>query len=116
MSPWKFCLITSALWSCSTPLPQDALADEPRYSNDVESPPFAHDHDHAHRHDFGTCYASCDELRENCIRDFYRRFGDWHSRRHHSWEELHGHDVYRHCERRFDICINGCRDTRWWDR
>lgn len=64
-----------------------------------------------HRRGYRACYSYCDELRDNCIRRYDRGYDD--ERRGDRHHDSYG---YRRCERRFDFCIEQCRDTRWRNR
>ena len=70
-----------------------------------------------HRHGYGSCYAYCDDVRDECLRHSYRGYDDdGHGGRgrDHRWDEHHGHnDAYRYCDQRFNYCLNSCRDSRW---
>jgi hypothetical protein len=57
------------------------------------------------RRGFHGCYSYCDEVRERCERRIYRG--------HRRWDDRHYGNAYRRCERRFDFCVQVCRDTRW---
>jgi hypothetical protein len=63
------------------------------------------------------CYSYCDEIRDSCMRRYYRGYDGGHRRDRHRWDDRRNwNDGYRRCERRFDYCIDACRDTRWRDR
>jgi hypothetical protein len=59
----------------------------------------------------------CDDQRNDCMRRYYDRYDDWHRGDRRRWDRRrHWNDGYRVCERRFDYCINVCRDSRWDNR
>lgn len=90
MTPWTHMLafVATAL-SCTTPL--DAHRPEPR-----------------------DCYASCTTLRNDCIRRYLHGANTWPWTRHgRTNRRFVWDDAYRTCERRFDLCIDACRDRRW---
>ncbi len=69
------------------------------------------------RRGYGGCYGYCDNLRDDCMRRHFRGYGEWRGRRGNRWDRRYGwSDAYRRCERRFDVCIDVCRDSRWRNR
>lgn len=70
-----------------------------------------------HRRGYRGCYSYCDDQRDDCMRRYYRGYDDWHRGDRRRWDRRrHGDNAYRRCERRFDYCIDVCRDSRWRDR
>lgn len=71
-----------------------------------------------HRYGYRTCYAYCDDIRDACMRRYYRGgYDTWRGGGRHRWESRHRrHDGYRRCERRFDYCLDSCRNDRLRDR
>ncbi len=70
-----------------------------------------------HRRGYIGCYSYCDDLRNSCMRRDDRGYDDWRWRDLRRWDDRrHGNNAYRRCERRFDFCIEVCRDNRWRNR
>jgi hypothetical protein len=68
------------------------------------------------RRGYRGCYSYCDEQRDDCMRRYYRGYDDWHRGDRRRWDRRrHGDNSYSRCERRFDFCIDACRDSRWRD-
>ncbi len=71
-----------------------------------------------HRRGYGGCYRICSNLREDCMRRYFRGgYDEWRGRRNNRWDRRYGwSNAYRRCERRFDYCIESCRGSRFRDR
>jgi hypothetical protein len=68
----------------------------------------------SYRRDYRGCYSYCDDLRNSCMRRYYSGYDRWRSGGRRRWDgRHHRYDAYRRCERRFDNCLDSCRDRRW---
>ncbi len=127
MKPWTKLLAPPAaalLWTSLSLTSTNVRADEPNDPNDndittpddaevtrdLERGPYYLDRDWYRR--YGRCYSYCDNLRDTCVRRYFRGFDHRSLGNRHRWD---WHDAQRVCQRRFDICIDACRDARWND-
>lgn len=71
-----------------------------------------------HRRGYGSCFAYCDDVRDACMRRYYRGgYDHWRGGRRDRWDRRHrGNAGYRRCEQRFDYCLDSCRNDRWRGR
>lgn len=122
MNLWKKTLLAVALGAGTTVTTNDAQASDTvvNVENDVAHDARFDDDDPGYnvpyeldrrdrgwrRHGIRRCYSYCDNIRDECVRDAYRRGYNWGRLRR---------QIAR-CERRFDRCFDYCRDYRWGGR